>query len=104
MKNPTQVVDLNNNMNTLELYSPDDNEYKFRVDISTNRKIILKASLHHMESNSYSGLLRVDFKGRHTNPTNANQNVPINVAKYEGKHFGQDFILMCWKINSNFSI
>ena len=90
LENPTQAVDLSDDKNTLELYSPKDNEYKFRVDISTNKKIILKASLHHMESNSYSGLLRIDFKGRHTNPPNANENVPQNVAIYAGKHFNID--------------
>jgi len=90
LENPTQIVDLSVNKNTLDLYSPNDKEYKFRLDISSNRKIILKASLHHMESNSHTGLLRIDFKGRHTNPISVNQNVPPKLAKYAGKQFKID--------------
>ena len=43
-----------------------------------------------MESNSHTGLLRIDFKGRHSNPVTANQNVPLELAKYAGKQFKID--------------
>ena len=39
LENPTQIVDLSINKNTLDLYSPNDKEYKFRLDISSNQKL-----------------------------------------------------------------
>jgi len=90
LKNPTQVINLNNNLHILELYAPTDKEYDFRIDISTNSKIILKASFHHMESNSFIGLLRIDFKGRHSNPNTINEFVPHNIKQYVGRNFDID--------------
>ena len=68
LSNPDQIIDLGNKTNILELISHEDSDYNFRLDITTNRKIILKTSVHHMESNSFIGLLRIDFKGVHHNP------------------------------------
>ncbi len=90
LNNPEQIVDLKDKKNRLELFSPEDNDYKFWLEITSNKKIILKTSLHHLESNSFIGLLRIDFKGRHINPPIADKNVPLEIGKYVGKRFEID--------------
>ena len=63
LSDPNQIVDLGNKKNRLHLHSHEDSEYNFWIEITTNQKIILKTSIHHLESNSYIGLLRIDYKG-----------------------------------------
>lgn len=85
--NPDQIVDLGNKSNTLELVSYQDSDYLFRLDITTNRKIILKTSIHHMESKSFIGLIRIDFKGGHHNPTEILHSLPEFLKPYVDKWF-----------------
>lgn len=53
LSNPNQIIDLSNKKNRLDLFSHQDSEYNFWVEITSNQKIILKTSIHHLESNSY---------------------------------------------------
>lgn len=85
-----QVIDLKNKSNTIELISHEDADYKFRLDINSNHKILLKVSIHHMESNSHIGLLRMDFKGGHRNPIEIKETLPENLKVYAGKWFNPD--------------
>ena len=55
--NPNQIIDFKSKKNRLELFSPEDSDYEFWVEITTNQKIILKTSIHHLESNSFISLL-----------------------------------------------
>lgn len=87
LENPKQVVDLRNKSNTLELISHQDSDYKFRIDITTNHKIILKTSIHHMESQSFVGLMRIDFKGGHHNPPVILESLPEYLKPYADKWF-----------------
>lgn len=79
---PRQTIDLKNKKNRIELISLQDSDYEFWVEISTNQKIILKTSIHHLESNSFIGLLRIDFKGGHHNPANIENTLPDMLKPY----------------------
>lgn len=87
LSDPNQVVDLSNKKNRLDLVSHRDSEYNFWVEITSNRKIILKTSIHHLESNSYVGLLRIDFKGGHHNPPTIKNTLPEYLKPYADKRF-----------------
>lgn len=87
LANPNQTVDLSRKKNRLELISLQDSDYEFWVEITTNQKIILKTSIHHLESNSYIGLLRIDYKGGHHNPANVLSSLPEFLKPYAGKWF-----------------
>lgn len=78
-------VKLNSSKNRFLLFTKDISEYKFLFDISNNQKRFFKISLHHQESNTHKGLLRVDFNGGHKNPPKANENVPLFLRQYEGQ-------------------
>ncbi|WP_040254882.1 DUF6978 family protein [Psychroserpens mesophilus] len=84
---PNQTIDLSKKKNRLELISHQDSDYEFWVEITTNQKIILKTSIHHLESNSYVGLLRIDFKGGHHNPANVLPTLPDILVPYADKWF-----------------
>lgn len=85
-----QIIDLKNKKNRLKLYSPEDTDYKFWLEITSNSKIILKTSIHHLESNTFIGLLRVDFRGRHQNPIEINDILPEELKEFAGKWFDID--------------
>ncbi|WP_035670022.1 hypothetical protein [Flavobacterium sp. 83] len=85
--NPYQTIDLKNKKNRIELISNQDSDYAFWIEITTNQKIILKTSIHHLESNSHIGLLRIDFKGGHHNPENINDTLPEFLKPYADKWF-----------------
>ena len=53
---PNQVIDLSKKKNRLDLFSQKEPDYNFWLEITTNQKIILKTSIHHLESNSFIGL------------------------------------------------
>lgn len=85
---PNQIIDLGLKKNTMELISPEDSDYTFRIDITSNQKVILKTSLHHQESTSYLGLLRIDFKGGHHNPVEIKDTLPEFLKGYADHWFG----------------
>ncbi len=87
LRDPNQVIDLSKKKNRLDLISHQDSDYEFWVEITTNQKIILKTSIHHLESNSYIGLLRIDYKGGHHNPPNIEPTLPEFLIPYADKWF-----------------
>lgn len=87
LDDPNQEIDLRNKKNRLELISHQDRDYEFWVEITSNQKIILKTSIHHLESNSFIGLLRIDFKGSHMNPSDIKDTLPEIFKPYAGKWF-----------------
>jgi|SRR5690606_10549133 len=84
---PNQIIDFKKKKNRLELFSPLDSDYEFWLEITTNQKIILKTSIHHLESNSFIGLLRIDYKGGHHNPSNVEPTLPDFLIPYADKWF-----------------
>lgn len=87
LTNPNQTIDLSQKKNRIELISHQDTDCNFWVEITTNQKIILKTSIHHLESNSYIGLLRIDIKGGHHNPSNIEPTLPDFLKPYADKWF-----------------
>ncbi|UOB16186.1 DUF6978 family protein [Abyssalbus ytuae] len=87
LSDPIQTIDLRNKKNRLELISHQDSEYNFWVEITSNHKIILKTSIHHLESNTFIGLVRIDFKGTHQNPEGIKDTLPGYLKPYAGKWF-----------------
>ena len=85
--NPYQTIDLKNRKNRIELISNQDSDCAFWIEITTNQKIIRKTSIHHLESNSHIGLLRIDFKGGHHNPENIKDTLPEFLKPYADKWF-----------------
>ncbi|MFP9098022.1 DUF6978 family protein [Flavobacterium sp. RHBU_24] len=90
LKDPNQVIDLKQKKNSIDLISLEDSSCNFRLVITTNQKIILKTTLHHLESNNFTGLLRIDFKGGHKNPEELNSHVPSFLIPYAGKWLEPD--------------
>ena len=90
LKDPAQIFDLAESKNRIYLLAPNEPEYEFFLEVTLNKKIQLKISLHHQESNSNVGLARLDFKGRHQNPAEANSNLPNRFKPYVGKFFEKD--------------
>lgn len=87
LADPNQIIDLSKKKNRLELISNEDSNYEFWLEITTNQKIILKTSIHHLESNTYVGLLRIDYKGGHHNPVTILPSLPEFLIPYANKWF-----------------
>lgn len=87
LSDPTQTIDLRNKKNRLELISHQDSECNFWMEVTSNQKIILKTSIHHLESNTFVGLLRIDFKGTHQNPEGIKDTLPDYLKSYAGEWF-----------------
>jgi 5-hydroxyisourate hydrolase-like protein (transthyretin family) len=64
-----------------------DEEFTFLWQIWLSEKDALKVSLHHQDSGTNLGLLRVDFNSGHQNPESANEYVPEKFLPYTNKHF-----------------
>ena len=78
---------MNDEKTRIYLINRDEPEYKFLLEISSNKKITFKISLHHQEDNTKEGLIRIDYKGGHKNPETADNSVPEYVKKYAGYWF-----------------
>lgn len=78
-------IDLRAAKSRINLYSPDDDQWKFITEILSNKKITFRISLHHQEHNAKEGLLRIDFKSGHKNPDTVNSFVPAFLKLYAGK-------------------
>ncbi|MFC5412758.1 DUF6978 family protein [Larkinella bovis] len=85
VKNEGKMIDLSENKIVLDLVSPEDDEWKFSFHIFSSTKISFRINLHHQEARSKTGLLRIDFGGRHCNPVEVNHFVPNIAAPFAGK-------------------
>lgn len=85
LKDPEYIIDLCQKKNRVELIIHEETDISFVLEITSNKKIILKTSLHHYETNNHIGLLRIDFKGRHKNPEEIRPSVPDIVRPYVGQ-------------------
>lgn len=65
------------------MISKDDSVYNFFVEIWQSKNY-LKLTLHLQENETSTGLLRVDFNGRHKNPEELNEFVPELFKQYAG--------------------
>ncbi|MCR5862180.1 hypothetical protein LRS05_08500 [Flavobacterium sp. J372] len=90
LKDPEFIIDLGQKKNKVELISHEDTEVEFLIEITSNKKIILKTSLHHHETNNHIGLIRIDFKGSHKNPEEIKPSVPEFLRNYVGQWINFD--------------
>ncbi|MCF2219394.1 hypothetical protein H9Q08_08760 [Chryseobacterium sp. PS-8] len=90
LKDSNAILDLSQKRNRLEFLSPNDEDQKFLIELTSNEKILLKTSLHHQENNTYVGLLRIDFKGTHINPDHELETLPSYLKPYLGKYFSPE--------------
>jgi hypothetical protein len=81
-----QYLDLAKEKSRFDLIS-EDKEFKFLLQIDKSRKIEFKTTMHHQEKSLFTGLLRIDFKGIHTNPENFDDNVPDFIKPFAGMYF-----------------
>ena len=72
------------------LYSQDEPDISFLLEIKSSKKKRLKISLHFQENDSHIGLLRVDYKGLHKNPEHAAEYLPDKFKSYVGEWFDYD--------------
>ncbi len=88
--NGNSVINLSEAQKRLTLIAPSTPEYSFLAEITLNKKIDFKVSLHHQENSTFIGLLRIDYRGRHTNPETATASLPDKFKPYIGTTFGID--------------
>lgn len=85
--NGTGAINLLDSKIRLNLFSPDDDEWKFLMEITSNKKISFRLSFHHQEDTVKEGLLRLDYKSGHQNPETLNPLVPVFLQPYAGYRF-----------------
>lgn len=83
----TTTINLTDEKIRLSLNNEDEPEYDFLFEISSNKKITFKISLHNQEDNAKEGLIRIDYKGGHKNPESMNTFLPDFVKPYIGYFF-----------------
>lgn len=69
----------------LDLSSANDLDQNLMIDVKESEKKALKISLHHQDDNTQYGLLRVDYGGRHPNPSEITSSVPEKFHPYAGQ-------------------
>jgi hypothetical protein len=84
-----KTIDVLAEKSRFTLTNPDEPEYEFLFEITSNRKISFKISFHNQENNTKEGLIRIDYKGGHKNPETITDFVPEIVKPYVG-HFFQN--------------
>jgi len=82
------VFHLAKDRHRLLMNSPEQNEYLFLVDIAYSKKVNFKISIHHQEHRNQIGLVRLDYRGRHTNPVSIRVDTPSFLIPHAGREFG----------------
>ena len=65
----------------------EDGQHEFRMDMRCSEKRAFTLSIHHQADPSHTGLLRVDYNGRHSNPSNGEPGLPERFVPYIGASF-----------------
>ena len=81
------TINLSDEKTRFTLVNNQEPDYLFILEITSNKKITFKISLHHQEDITKEGLIRIDYKGGHKNPESLNQFVPEIVKPYVGYWF-----------------
>jgi len=83
----TFLIVIEDNMDILlKLSVPDNPEQNLLIEIWESKKKSLKISLHHQDESTKSGLLRLDFNGRHRNPVEIMDTVPEKFKPFAGQY------------------
>ena len=67
-----------------------DRRHYFRLSVACGKKQAFKISLHHQADPSHTGLLRVDYRGWHTNPTEESAGLPARFVPHIRAKFTPD--------------
>lgn len=81
------TINLNDDKTRIYLKNSEEPEYYFLWEVSANKKISFKVSLHSQEDNSKEGLIRIDYKGGHKNPETIISPIPELLKPYIGYWF-----------------
>ncbi|MCE6988488.1 DUF6978 family protein [Dyadobacter sp. CY323] len=81
------TINLQEEKSRFILTNPDEPEFEFLFEITSNKKIAFKISLHHQENNLREGLMRVDYRGGHKNPETITELVPELIKPFVGYFF-----------------
>lgn len=69
-----------------------EDEINFFWEIYQSAKNQLKLSLHAQDKDSETGLLRVDFGGKHMNPTGITDNLPDIFRQFAGREINESHV------------
>ena len=84
------TINLNDQKTRIYLKNRDEPEYYFLWEVSSNKKISFKVSLHTQEDNTKEGLVRIDYKGGHKNPETVTYAIPDILKPYIGYWFSNE--------------
>src|SRR5690606_304584 len=82
-----KTINLDDSKTRIFLINRDEPEYNFLWEVTANKKISFKVSLHAQEDNTKEGLLRIDYKGGHKNPESVKNAIPDLLTPYIGHWF-----------------
>ncbi len=68
----------------LEMLAIEKSEWRFLWNIQQSGKTLLKLTLHFMERGTVTDLIRIDYSGRHLQPTEINNHVPEDLITTAG--------------------
>ncbi len=80
----TSEIVLKNERTNLDLMSPEDRKWEFKVQYYSNKRVSFKISIHHLETNTNIGLMRVCYNSGHKNPEIASTRVPDFLKPFAG--------------------
>ena len=81
------TIKLSDEKTRIYLKNKEEPEYYFLLEISANKKISFKVSLHNQEDNTKEGLIRIDYKGGYKNPETIGFTIPDLLKPYVGHWF-----------------
>ncbi len=90
LENPNQQLSLNTEKLRIDLIAPEEPDYKFFIDVNPNKRIQFKMTLHNQEKYSNIGLLRIDYKGSHSNPEHILNTLPDFLKPFAGQEFRRE--------------
>ena len=90
LENPDQIIDLDVPKLRIDLISREEPDYRFFIQVISSRKMQFKMTLHSQEKKTSIPLVRIDYKGSHTNPDSILDTVPEYLKRYAGREFTRE--------------
>lgn len=69
----------------LPISTPEDLDQNLLIDIKESGKKSLKISLHHQDNGTQNGIIRIDYNGRHINPSEVLPSLPEKFRPFAGQ-------------------
>ena len=90
LENPSQLIDFGLSKIRIDLWSDEEPNYKFFIEINPNQKIRFKLTLHCQEKCNNIGLLRIDYNGSHLNPSYILPTLPDFLKPFASREFRRE--------------